>query len=275
MKIWSHILVLLSAGFLFQACCGCDPEDDKEKPELVFAVAGHVYGNPDTFTSSVYPPFLRQLQEDHAARDFDFLILTGDVVAHPTDSNWQTVKTELDDLGIPWYIAPGNHDISRYMDEYVQNFKYKFFRQNESLVMILNSSHEGWTLDSLQTQAVKTELANADSLDRIFVFTHQLWWERNPPPDFKLDSLRPNSQALYEGKSDFWQDVFPYFEAAQVETWFFAGDMGSHYSLPSYYEDHHGRFHFYGSGMGGGIRDNYLIVSVYQNNRVEIEKIPF
>lgn len=203
------------------------------------------------------------------------LFLTGDVVAHPTDTNWNTVKTELDSLGIPWYISPGNHDISHYMDYYIQPTKYLSLRKNNALFLVLNTSKSGWTIDSTQLEFVKHELSLTDTVEQIFVFSHQLWWERHSPTEFKLDSLRPNSMALYDGPSDFWQDAFPYFDSTGIETWFFAGDMGSHEILPSYYEDHHKKFHFYGSGMGGGIKDNYLRVEVYQNGRVDIEKVMF
>jgi hypothetical protein len=268
-------IALFSSSILLQSCCGCDDEKMIEAPIISFAVAGHVYGHPDTYTSSVYPPFLSALKKDHKARNFDFLFLTGDVVAHPTDSNWITVGDELNGVGIPWYIARGNHDVSLYLDQNIQTEKCLSIRNEGALFLVLNTSHAGWTVDSLQREFLINELSQIDSVEQIFVFSHQLWWERNPPSKFQLDSLRPNSNACYEGESDFWKDAFPFFDSTGIETWFFAGDMGSHQILPSYYEDHYKKFHFYGSGMGGGIRDNYLIVEVYQNGRVDIEKREF
>lgn len=292
-KPFVHIIAGL-ALLLLQACCGCvdetkhagaDVSITEEKPAITFAVAGHIYGNPDTYTNSIYPPFLAQLKKDHAARRFDFLFLTGDVVAHATDSNWNTVLAELNSLNLKWLIAPGNHDLGNGFVPVSQPFSescglggpYWFVRSGRSEMLVLNTSNPGWTVDEDQRKALTNHLQQlkSDSTDNIFVFTHQLWWERNPPAEFGLDSLRPNSFACYDGTSDFWCDVFPCIDSTGIETWFFAGDMGSHYTLPAYYEDHYNRFHFYGSGMGGGISDNYLIVEVYQNGRVDIEKVNF
>ncbi|MBK9190742.1 MAG: hypothetical protein IPM77_04085 [Crocinitomicaceae bacterium] len=98
---------------------------------------------------------------------------------------------------------------------------------------------------------------------------------RNKAAEFQLDSITTNSQALFNGKSDFWKDAFGFFEHAEKPVWFFAGDLGAHEFFKSYYEDHYKRFHFYGSGMGGGIRDNYLLVSVFRNGRVSVIKREF
>jgi hypothetical protein len=279
-------IVIFGLIFFLESCCGCDVSKPEEaKPVLTFAVAGHVYGNPDTYTSSIYPPFLAKLKQDHAVRKFDFLFLTGDVVARSNDTIWNTVISELDSLNLTWWIAPGNHDlglgylpICKKADLVNEDQRlYHFLSVGENEFMVLNTSVSGWTVDSVQLADIKKHLAglNARSTESIFVFTHQLWWERNTPESFQLDSLRPNSMACYTGESDFWQDAFPYFDSTGIDTWFFAGDMGSWHTLPSYYEDHHKKFHFYGSGMGGGTKDNYLIVEVYQNGRVDIEKREF
>ena len=83
-----------------------------------------------------------------AIRTLDLLVLTGDVVAHPTPENWETVRAELDSLAIgEWHISPGNHDISPYMDEHIQPEKYMALERGNSLFLILNTSFPGWTVD--------------------------------------------------------------------------------------------------------------------------------
>ena len=239
---------------------------------MTFAVAGHAYGNPESFTSSIYPPFLNQLKNGTRS---SLLFLTGDVVAHPTLENWDKVKSELDSLDLPWYIAPGNHDISPYMDQKIQSQRYLSIKSNNNLFLVLNTCFAGWSVDSAQIKFIENELKSAKEYHNIFVFSHQLWWEKNPPSKFELDSLRPNSFALYDGETSFWQTAFPLFANLKQSVYFFAGDMGCHHSLPSYYEDHYQNFHFYGSGMGGGIADNYLRISVYEYGSVKIERIDF
>lgn len=271
---WRHIGAFFLCIVLIWSCKNEEPQ--KEKPIYTFAAAGHVYGNPDTYTSSVYPPFLVELDSLFETSTMDMLVLTGDVVAHPTEENWETVRHELDSLPIDrWVIAPGNHDISPYMDQHIQSEKYMAFREGQSLFLILNTSHPGWSVDSLQSVFIKQEIEKADSAKNIFVFSHQLWWEKDPPAAFDLDSLRPNSFALYDGEKSFWTEAFSHFENLEQEVYFFAGDMGCHYSLPGYYEDHYENFHFYGSGMGGAVEDNFLFVEVFQNDSVYIHRVDF
>lgn len=283
-----QFLLAFFSQLAIASCCFCDEEKVKaepEKPIFTFAVAGHVYGNAETFTSSIYPPFLKKLKEDDLERNFNFLFLTGDVVPLSNDSNWNTVTEELNELSMSWVIAPGNHDLGLdYLPvcEAMQKSgglggPYQFMEFGRNPVLVLNTSNPGWTLDEQQLQLLSSYLKTfeKDSIDNIFVFTHQLWWQNNPPKEFQLDSIKPNSYAAMVGSSTFWSDAFPLFDSLENEIYFFAGDLGAHHSIESYYEDHYKNFHFYGSGMGGGIKDNYLIVSVYENGAVEIEHINF
>lgn len=278
--IFNSICLITILISLLVNCAGDHMEDDlivvEEQPVYTFVAAGHAYGNPDTYTSSVYPPLLNKLDSLIAVRPLDQLVLMGDVVAHPTKENWETVRHELDSLSITeWNISPGNHDISPYMDEFIQPVKYMALERSNSLFLLLNTSHPGWTVDSVQANFIDTTLANAADFDQVFVFTHQLWWEKNPPARFELDSLRPNSFALLDGENDFWQDAFPYFEALEQEVYFFAGDMGCYLGLPGYYEDHFENYHFYGSGMGGAVEDNLIYGQIFQDRSVKIERVDF
>ncbi len=267
-------LLFLSPIFVLVFSCSGEKEIEKE-PIFSCVIGGHIYGHPDRYTSSVYPNFLHQLDSLKQKDQLDLLILTGDVVAHPTEENWNTVKSELDNLNTEWIIAPGNHDISLYMDQHIQDFKYKTLVRENNLFMTLNTSHPGWTPDSLQQIFIKESLEGIDSLDNVFVFTHQVWWQKNPPEAFKIDSVRPNSYAGYDGETSFWDDAFPFFEDIDKEIHFFAGDMGCYEGLTAYYEHHHENYHFYGSGMGGGLEDNFLIIQVFQDGIVEIQKVDF
>lgn len=269
-------IALILLAIILTSCCYCETEkkinSSTVSPVLVFAVAGHTYGNPESFTSSIYPPFLKRFRNDEES---SLLFLTGDVVAHPTLENWDKVKEELDSLEMPWYIAPGNHDISPYMDAKIQSNRYLSIKSNNNLFLVLNTCHAGWSVDSAQTAFIASELKSSKKYDNVFVFSHQLWWLKNKPAAYELDSLRPNSFSGYDGETSFWETAFPLFSELENPIYFFAGDMGCHHTLPSYYEDHYKNFHFYGSGMGGAIADNYLRVSLYEYGSVKIERIDF
>lgn len=256
-------------------CYSCS---NSTKNELVFnaVVVGHAYGNPDNVTNSVYPKFLEKHHQIYELVENDLLILTGDVVMHGTDTTWMTVEKELNALNVKdWKIALGNHDTGTYLENHIQPEKYMAFVQANNLFIILNTSNAGWTLDMEQREFLEETLLKNDTVDRIFVFSHQLWWLKDSPPYMALDSVRPNSYALYEGESNFWQDAFPFFEAHTAPVYFFGGDLGCCAEIASYYEDHFERFHFYGSGVGGGIEDNFITLKIFQNDSVKIERIDF
>lgn len=270
----------LGLVLMFSACGGQTENQaidiHENKMTYAFVVAGHVYGNPDSYTESVYPPFLASLDSLNRVSPINQLILTGDVVKDSTAQNWTKVQQELDALNVEeWHIAPGNHDVGSYLETHIQAEKYMAHAREKNLFMILNTSNPGWTVDSLQRIFIKSSLATYQAQTPVFVFSHQLWWEKNPPSNFELDAVRPNSFALFDGDSNFWEDAFPFFEEIEREIYFFAGDMGSDPSLEAYYEDHHDRFHFYGSGMGGGLADNFLYVQLFQDGTVKIERVNF
>lgn len=285
MRIVVFSVLLLS---FLASCCFCDDPvvavHSTELPVYRFAVAGHSYGNPNNYNGAIYPGFYKKLKEDHAQNPYDKLFLTGDVVwGDSISKSWEYCEKQLDSLNINWVIAPGNHDkeLTRFSNNEIIssidsiNFKPIIYRERKNAFVVLNTTFPGWTISKFDKEFLIENSKGFDTLKNVFVFTHQLWWIRNSPDRYFLDSLRSNSFVDYNGTSDFWQDVFPIFEKTKVQTWFFAGDMGAWSVLPSYYEDHYGRFHFFGSGMGGGVMDNYLSVSVYQNGRVDIKKVRF
>lgn len=275
-----YISFLVLTFIIFTGCC--KQPLNYESSKLKFAVAGHVYGNPITYTSTIYPPFLKALLRHEQQNYLNFLFLTGDVVPHPTDSNWKTAIAELNMSHADWHIAPGNHDFGGSI-KYPFQRKYKaivnpepfhFFRFRNNEFIVLNTSHNGWTINEIQKNSLASYLnqIKENETENIFVFTHQLWWLNDPPDKFQLDSIQPNSDAMQLGSSNFWKDAFFMFSAFEIPIWFFAGDVGCLAQYESYYEDHYQNFHFYASGMGGGIKDNYLIVEVSEQGKVNIEK---
>ena len=248
---------------------------DNQNKVLDFVVAGHTYGNPDTYTESIYPPFYKLLKTYSTAITPDFIFLTGDVVAHQTEKNWTTVKREMDSLKIPWFIAPGNHDLGEFMLNNIQSEPYFIKEKDNNLMLILNTCNAGWSTDSAQTLFIENALNKFPNSCKLFVFTHQLWWLKNIPPAMDLDSIRPNSYAAYDGDNDFWRSGYRPIKKFNAPTYFFAGDVGSYYGLIGYYEEEYENFKFYGSGMGGAVEDNFLYVSVYKDGSVQITRVDF
>jgi len=69
-------------------------------PRLVFAVAG------DSYKPSVF----RQVLVAVEARDYEFLLHTGDLVTKGTEEQWQVYDEVMEGFDLPFYPVPGNHD---------------------------------------------------------------------------------------------------------------------------------------------------------------------
>ncbi|WP_029034249.1 PQQ-binding-like beta-propeller repeat protein [Salinimicrobium terrae] len=52
----------------------------------------------------------RTVNDINALEDLDFVLLTGDITEMGTDEEIELAKQIIDQLDIPWYILPGNHD---------------------------------------------------------------------------------------------------------------------------------------------------------------------
>lgn len=257
-----------------------EPVEEVEKPVTIFAVAGHVYGDATQFTGSVHPPFMKKFREVKAnlaadGMEINSLFLTGDVIARPTPARWDSTVQQLDSLIDDWYIAPGNHDFGGGFNQIAQEANYFSVKPEEDLFLVLNTSQRGWNVDPGQKHFIEARLKNLKEGANLFVFTHQLWWQKDPPPEYEIDSIRTNSYALFDGDSSFWQTVFPMLKDLPNECYYFAGDLGADAVLESYYEDHWENHHFYGSGMGSKKADNFLLGKVYEDGTVEIQRIDF
>ena len=59
----------------------------------------------------------RVLQQIQAEENLDLLLLTGDLVQDETREGYTRLKTYLDDLGLPSFALPGNHDNPDFLEQ--------------------------------------------------------------------------------------------------------------------------------------------------------------
>lgn len=112
----------------------------------------------------------------------DFLVVTGDLSDDGSISSYRLVKEKLNQLPIPYYIIPGNHDNKKnmalifdeipYLKKYVDNRIFYSFISSEKKIILLDSVEEGNPSGSLtdgELDALEEELAtNHDTL----IFLH-------------------------------------------------------------------------------------------------------
>ncbi len=256
--------------------CRKDEVVEAYQIETEFVVIGHAYGNPLEWNYRLYkklPPILSNYNKHVKPDKF---IFTGDVVAKSIKENWDLTKHQLDSMELDYWIAPGNHDLgSDYFQNNIQSELYFTAQIDESLFIILNTNHKGWTVDSTQQKMIQSALANLTGIKNIFVFTHQVWWANTMDASIQFDPIKTNSKYNINGPSSFWTDALPLFYNVGRPVYFFSGDVGAVSQVPAYSENHHENLHFYASGVGGAYDDNILHVKAYSNGYVEVEKVDF
>ena len=227
-----------------------------------FFVAGHTYGAAGVDNIGLHPPFLESFDLIRSWPSLDMGILTGDVVSTGADmEDWDEVASNLDDLEMPIYIAPGNHDVEdRPLFESLFGNPYYSWKRDNDLFIVLDPNLDGWNISGAQLTFLQETLdSNAQQSSNIFVFFHQLiWWDE----DNIFGQIALNSTEGRNEPVNFWTDVEPLFHALDTPVIMFAGDMGAAWWAHDVMYFTYDNIQLVGSGMGEGPGDNFIIVDV-------------
>ena len=274
-----YIAIVLVAACLLS----CSSEDkvsvENQSPVLYsFFVAGHVYGKPSDLykpdqvhVGGLHPPFKAQLEFLRNYPNLQFGVLTGDIVKSAIEKNWNIVDSELAGLDCPIYFAVGNHDMSdRELFEHRYGPTYFSFLHDADLFIVLDPNLDHWNISGEQLAFLRTALDQNKKAEHIFIFAHQLlWWTG----DNNYRRVRPNSTDGRADSTNFWSEVEPLLKSAGKEVYLFGGDIGAHPGDESFMYDQYANLHFIASGMGGGLRDNFVICSIHEDGSVSFDLI--
>lgn len=226
-----------------------------------FFVAGHVYGKPGINSVGFHPPFKAKYNFLQTYPNMEFGVLTGDFAYQSLAQEFDETDAEIDTLGMPVYLAAGNHDYGNpqlYIDRYGISY-YHFIHEND-LFIVLNPYLSGWSIEGDQLTFLENVLQNeAASANQVFVFFHQvLWWsEHNEYREIRTNSLDGRRDSI-----NFFSEVLPLFELLDKPVNFFSGDVGAGSWASPYSFHQQGNINLISSGMGSGVDDNLLIVEV-------------
>jgi len=274
-----HWLILIGSVYLF--ACSNQPESKPDKTidiRYSFFVAGHVYGAPawlykpgETYEGGVYPPFRDKFPFIRDCPEMRFGVFAGDIVKKATAEYWDKIDAEIAHLGLPVYFAAGNHDIAdRELFEKRYGRTYDSFQYENDLFVILDPNQKQWNISSEQLTFLDSCLSDVDDISHIFVFFHHLlWWDA----DNKYRHVEPNSTVDRADSINFWSEVESRLRASGREVFMFCGDVGVRPSGESYMYDHYANIHLVATGMGGGEKDNFIIVQVLSDGTVTFRLI--
>jgi hypothetical protein len=131
----------------------------------------------------------------------DFVVTVGDLVEGYTydpgvaDQQWQRFRNSLSRLEMPFFMVPGNHDLTNSMmlEKWNALWGYPFysFRINDAHYVVLNSNEPGEEgFSSAQVSYVKEALKLHPAGAPLYVFLHEPFWQlEGKPGHAALDSL--------------------------------------------------------------------------------------
>lgn len=265
-----YFTILVSITLVFSSCTKEEISSPKPilKPNYSFLVAGHVYGKPSNTNIGLHPPFKSHFDCIKEIENLNNVIYTGDVIRDPDiESHWDVTIADMDELGINYHIAAGNHDRgNNFLDRF--GLYYYSFMEGTSLFIILNT-HQ-WEIVDDQKEFLISTLSDIDNVSNIFMFTHELiWWS----PDSIFQNIGINHLPNYPGSTNYWAEINPILESTNKPIYLFSGDVGATAASSPYAYYHYNNIHLVASGMGYEVDDNYLVVDVYENDSVKINLV--
>jgi len=268
-----NIILLFLITFLFAVSC------KNETPSgYSFFVAGHTYGKPGTDQLGFYPIFKKEFVAIRSYPKISFGVLTGDIVQHGTKESWDIIDDEINELGLPVYFAPGNHDTynnrlyrKRYGDREYGNRTYGYFLKNGDLFILLDANIDKWSISGYQLKFLKNILVeNKDLVNNVFVFVHQIiWWDEYT----KYKNIKHNWPPYTPDTTNYWGTLEPLFQNYAAPVYLFAGDLGATKNATPYMYHKDDNINYIGGGMGSGINDNYLFVTIDALGSVKFDLI--
>ena len=260
-------LYLLLILLLFS--CSKDNLDVSEEMSIdySFFIAGHTYGTPGVDNEGLHPPFKNKFDFINNDESIEFGVFTGDIVIEGTIQNWDQIDQDIQELALPVYFAAGNHDITdRALYESRYGPSYYSFTNHADLFIVLDPNIDSWNISGDQLAFLENGLnSEAQNANNIFVFFHQLlWWE----PDNIYQNVALNSLAGRADTINFWSEIEPLFSELSNPVHLFAGDVGAFSTGSEFMFHQYDNITLIASGMGGNVRDNFVIIDVYDDGSV-------
>ena len=198
-----------------------------------FWIVGHSYGR-SVYPASSLASSVGMLNESGALG----MVLLGDALRYPTDFHIEILRSLVDRIEIPVFLAPGNHEL-RDADRFAAHFgpTYYDFRIARDLYLVFEASLYGGALPAAQLDYFRDTLARAaddPSVRNIVILCHQLLWAVDDP---RLEAVRDQLNFPPDYRSGFFTaEIEPAVLAAaeRKPVWFISGDRSGF--PPLYFE---------------------------------------
>lgn len=238
--------------------------------KIRFLVAGHAYGAHNGSNRGLHPPLVDKLSAG-AFGHLDFVAFTGDVLRRCDEDSWGVLEADLKPLGIPFYLAMGNHDASDFGLAQIQkqfgSLHYSFDIA-EARFIFLNTQEVARSISPNQLEFLQDALRDSEGIATFFVFMHELLWLSHKP---EYRKIRANSRSRQKklSKSNYWSAVHPLLvQQAPRKAFVIAGDVaGNEDAIPAF-KDVMDNVTLIASGMGEVKEENAMLVTIRANRPV-------
>lgn len=269
------LLALIFVSLLGASCTTEEvPPEDIRDNRYSFFFAGHLYGKPGTEAIGIYSPFKEKYDLIRNWSKMEFGVTGGDNTQHGWVEEWDSLESDVEELGLPMYYSVGNHDhlnIDNFETRYGETLSY--FTYDNDLFIILDP-YPYWIIDPEQLDMIEEAISSNPGVDNIFVFFHYvIWWDwDNIFSDLYVNSGY-NGHVPRADTVNFWTEVEPQFNGLPQPVYFFAGDMGAAYNKPGFMYYNYDNITLVGSGMGAGTQDNFVIINIDDEKNVTFDLI--
>lgn len=252
-------------------CCNRADTPLVEQDPYRFFIAGHVSGNPANWHQGFHAPFKEKSFLISQDSSIAFGVLLGDMVKKGSASNFTVLDEDIGSLERSTYMVAGNHDVTdRTLYDQWYGPSYYSFVQNGDLFIVLDSNLDGWNIVEDQLQFLISAMDTKTPVRNIFVFVHHLlWWA----PDNRFNKVRINSSTGRAAVVNFYDEILPLLRSQGVPIFLFAGDVGAQATGSEFMYYREDAITFIASGMGGGERDNFVVIKVDRNGGVHFDLI--
>ncbi len=275
-----------SVSFTWETLFTQEAKEASLSEDLAFFAIGHAYGDIYNTAGTLHPPVVTYLQGLEVGQ-MDFGLFTGDIRKNYTGSEYAQLIKLANDIKLPFYAIPGNHDLtsmenfSEYsrQEQFFQYFDRTFGYDlwgNQLLICLdvyENLESNGSFIPQEQLDMVEYALSQHSDVQNVFVAMHQLLFLELDKRDY--GGFIPNSLLGYEsnGENNFRSHLLPLFDKVDCPVYFITGDTGAFLNGNELYYEEEGRFTYISNGVGSWEMDTSLEFYVYANGFVEIRLV--
>lgn len=249
------------------------------KSKYSFIVGGHMYGSHHEARQGRLLPAATLVENIDRLKSLraDFFVSLGDNYWQPepkyTDS---FISSVVSTLGLPFVIAPGNHDLGKDASIFCSQFGplYYQFSYGSSQFIVLNTGLRGVAfLDDIQLSFLRDviqTLNKTEKLKHLFILSHKFIWAPEDPEMQVISKDRIKGKNYREYNNiNFAEAVLPILETVKKPVYWMSGDLKP---LPLFFHEK-GNVTYIATHLYDRVQEDAVIQTTVSNGQVSFRPV--